>query len=187
MIFVNLGGSEASRHLSYRWGKIPKKPHPGDLSRPGIEPGPAAWQARMLPPGPQRWTLSERDNSLIYLQTHPLLHFLVWMKPTSMNVFLQVAKNVEVTREKIWLYGEWWSVSQPNLWNLSLTRFAVWWRSLSCKRMIPSDNISERFDFMAHYSTLTHQGTDLTSLHFFACLNFQCCTNTLSLRSPPEQ
>ena len=33
-----------------------KKPHPGNLSRPGIEPGPAAWQARMQPLAPQRWT-----------------------------------------------------------------------------------------------------------------------------------
>ena len=31
-----------------------EKPHPGNLSRPGIEPGPAAWQARMLPLAPQR-------------------------------------------------------------------------------------------------------------------------------------
>ena len=31
-----------------------KEPHPGNLSRPGIEPGPAAWQARMLPLAPQR-------------------------------------------------------------------------------------------------------------------------------------
>ena len=36
------------------------------------------------------------------LQPHPLLYFLVRMKPTSTNVFLQVAKNVEVTRGKIW-------------------------------------------------------------------------------------
>ena len=49
-------GPKASWHLSYGWGKTPKKPHPGNLSRPGIEPGPAAWQARMLPPIPQRWT-----------------------------------------------------------------------------------------------------------------------------------
>ena len=35
-------------------------------------------------------------------QPHPLLHFLVWMKPASTNVFLQVARNVEVTRGKIW-------------------------------------------------------------------------------------
>ena len=49
-------GPKASRNLSYRWGKTPKKPHPGNLSRLGIELGPAAWQARMLPPAPQRWT-----------------------------------------------------------------------------------------------------------------------------------
>ena len=34
-------------HLSYRWRKTPKKFHPGNLCRPGIERGPAAWQARM--------------------------------------------------------------------------------------------------------------------------------------------
>ena len=36
---------------------LKKKPHPGNLSRPGIELGPAAWQARILPPCPQRWTI----------------------------------------------------------------------------------------------------------------------------------
>ena len=50
-------GPKVSWHLSSRWGKTPKKPHPGNLSRPGIEPGSAAWQARMLPLAPQRWTL----------------------------------------------------------------------------------------------------------------------------------
>ena len=49
-------GPKASWHLSYWWGKPRKKPHPGNLSRPGIEPGPAAGQANMLPPVPQRWT-----------------------------------------------------------------------------------------------------------------------------------
>ena len=49
-------GPKASCHLSYRWGKTPKKPHPGNLSRSRIEPGPSAWEARMLPPVPQRWT-----------------------------------------------------------------------------------------------------------------------------------
>ena len=33
---------------------------------------------------------------------HPLLHFLVRMKPTSTNDFLQIAKNVEDKRGKIW-------------------------------------------------------------------------------------
>ena len=51
------GGPNDSWHLSYRCGKIPKKKiYPGNLYRPGIEPGPAAWQARMLLPAPQRWT-----------------------------------------------------------------------------------------------------------------------------------
>ena len=50
-------GPKVSWHLSYAWGKTPKKPHPGNLSRSGIEPGPAAWHARMLPLAPQRWTL----------------------------------------------------------------------------------------------------------------------------------
>ena len=49
-------GPKVSWLLSYRWGKTPKKPHPGNLSRMGIERGPAAWQARMLPLAPQRWT-----------------------------------------------------------------------------------------------------------------------------------
>ena len=35
-------------------------------------------------------------------QPHPLLHFLVRMKPTTTNVFLQVATNSKVTRGKIW-------------------------------------------------------------------------------------
>ena len=52
MIFGDLGGPKVSWHLSYRWGKTPKKPHAWNLSRPGIEPGPAAWQARMLPLAP---------------------------------------------------------------------------------------------------------------------------------------
>ena len=34
-------------------------------------------------------------------QPHPLLHFLIQMKPMSTNIFLQVAKNVE-ERGKIW-------------------------------------------------------------------------------------
>ena len=47
-------------------------------------------------------SLLERGKSLMDPLPHPLLHFLVRMKPTSMNVFLQVAKNVEVTKGKIW-------------------------------------------------------------------------------------
>ena len=69
MIFGDLAGIKASWHLSYKWRKTPKKkPHPGNLSRPGIEPGPAACQARMLPPAPQRWTCSNISlfENLVY-------------------------------------------------------------------------------------------------------------------------
>ena len=76
------------------------------------------------------------------------------------------------------LYGRCWSVSHPNIWNLSLTRFAVWGRALWCKRMIPLDSITGRFDFMARHSYLSHQETNHSSLLFFACLHFQCWTNT---------
>ena len=44
-------------HLSYRWGKTPKKLYPGNLSRPWIEPGSAAWQTRKLQPAPEWWTI----------------------------------------------------------------------------------------------------------------------------------
>ena len=52
MIFGNLVGLKLLKGEQ----KPPKKPQPGNLSRPEIEPGPAAWQVRMLPPAPQRWT-----------------------------------------------------------------------------------------------------------------------------------
>ena len=53
-------GPKASRHSFYRWEKTPKKPHPRKLSQPGIEPGPAAWQARMLLLAPQQWMQCHR-------------------------------------------------------------------------------------------------------------------------------
>ena len=119
-------------------------------------------------------SLVERGRSL----THSL-HFLVRMKPTSTNVFLQLTKKRKTQGERSELYGGCKSVSQSNLWRLYLTRLAVWGRALSCKRIIPSDSIPGRFDFMARRSTLSHQETNHTSLLFFACLHFQCWTNTL--------
>ena len=55
MIFGEPCGAKASWHLSYRWGRTPKKPHPGILSRPGIELRPATWQARVPSSAPQLW------------------------------------------------------------------------------------------------------------------------------------
>ena len=50
-----------------------KKPYPGNVSRPGIEPGPAAWQACMLPLAPQRCTSS---YSQLMFSNHPLYNLL---------------------------------------------------------------------------------------------------------------
>ena len=101
-------------------------------------------------------SLVKRGRSLMDPQPHPLLHFLVRMKPTSTNVFLQVSKNVEVKAERSGLHGGCWSVFQPNLWSLSLTWLAVWGRVLSCKRMILFDSIPGRCDLMARRNTLSH-------------------------------
>ena len=61
-----------------------KRTHPGNLSRPGIEPGPAAWQARMLPLVPQRWTMGIIFHvytvSEVALTLSWSLHVLVWSK-----------------------------------------------------------------------------------------------------------
>ena len=56
MIVGDLGGQKFP-DICLTGEKNPeKKPHPENLSRPGIEPRPAAWQARMLPLAPQRCT-----------------------------------------------------------------------------------------------------------------------------------
>ena len=54
----NRGGPKLSWHLFYWWGKTTKKPHLENMFLPGIEPGPAVWQARILPPAPQRWIIN---------------------------------------------------------------------------------------------------------------------------------
>ena len=56
MIFGDLVGLKLPDICLTDEEKHKKKPHLGNLSQPGIEPGPAAWQARMLPLAPQRWT-----------------------------------------------------------------------------------------------------------------------------------
>ena len=48
-----------------------KKPHSGNLSRPGMEPGPAAWPARMLPLVPQRYGVSNRRvQAYLFVDSH---------------------------------------------------------------------------------------------------------------------
>ena len=88
-------GPKASWHLSYRWGKTPEKPHPGNLSRPEIEPGPAVWQARMLSPVPQRWTphiwkciVFTVDGAAVQNQTKiPGTQYMAWIPSMSQQMF----------------------------------------------------------------------------------------------------
>ena len=115
----------------------------------------------------------------MYPQPHPYLHFLVRLKPTSTNVFFQVAKNVEVTRAKIWAAWRMSKYFPAKSLKLIPHQIRSRGRALSCKRMIPCDSIPGRFDFMAHRSTLSQQETKQSSLLFFAYLHFQCWTNTL--------
>ena len=56
MIFGDLGGLKFHDICLTGEEKSQEKPHPGNLSQPGIEPGPATWQAHMLLPVSQRWT-----------------------------------------------------------------------------------------------------------------------------------
>ena len=58
MIFGDLGGLKLP-DICLTGEENSEKPNPGNLSRPGIESGPATLQARMLPPGPQRLTTKE--------------------------------------------------------------------------------------------------------------------------------
>ena len=63
MIFGDLGGLKFPDIWPTGEEKPRKKHHPGNLSRPGIEPGPAAWQAHMLPLAQQRWTKKDTKNA----------------------------------------------------------------------------------------------------------------------------
>ena len=62
-------GPKASWHLSYRWWNTSKKPHPGNLSLPGIEPEPFAWQAR-IHRGERMPLLRTRDLDLLSYTSH---------------------------------------------------------------------------------------------------------------------
>ena len=66
MIFGGLGGLTLPDICLIGEEKPLKKPHPGNLTRPGIEPGPAACQAGMLPPVPQRWTQPVLIYTLVF-------------------------------------------------------------------------------------------------------------------------
>ena len=136
-----------------------------------------------IPPGDETINSNfvDRGRSLMDLQSNPLLHFLVRMKPTSINFFLQI-KNVEVTSGKIW------DVRQM------LESFPTKFMKLIHHQIgsMGTDVIMQKDDSVRQHSrafwlsgasqcssTISQQETNHTSLLFFACLHFQCRTNTL--------
>ena len=61
----------ATWHLTYRWRRTPKLPHPGNMSLPGMEPGPAARQKRML-------TVDAPTNIVPKLVVVEIMHIFSW-------------------------------------------------------------------------------------------------------------
>ena len=81
-------GPKASWYSSYRWRKTPKKPHPGNLSRAGIELGPAAWQAHV--------TTCSTGVDFLFVNgcagqnrnmhvVHALILFFIWNSPLNLR------------------------------------------------------------------------------------------------------
>ena len=66
MIFEELCVPKTSWYLFYRRGKTSKKNLTQKTFRPAIEAGPAAWEAHMLPPAPQWWTIFPLHSLKIY-------------------------------------------------------------------------------------------------------------------------
>ena len=91
-------------------------------------------------------SLVDRGRSLMDPQPHLLLHFLIWIKPTSTNVFLQVVKNVEVTRGKIWAVRRILKCFPAKFLKLIPHQIDSMGRALSIKRIIPSESIPGHFD-----------------------------------------
>ena len=128
-------------------------------------------------PGRRRDCLVERGRSLMDPQPHPLLHFLVRMKPTSTNVFIQVAKMWKSQGERSGIYGGccvfpsqlYEAYASPD-WPYGDGRYhaegwflpAAFQGVLTLWRIAVPTAIKKR-----------------TSLLFFACLHFQFWTNIL--------
>ena len=118
-------------------------------------------------PTGRRDSLVETGRSPMDPQPHPLLHFLVRMKQTSTNVFLQVARSMEVTRKKIWAVRRMLKYFQPNLRSLSLTRLAVWGRALLCKK---DDSVRQHSREFWFYGASQHPQTPSDEPHLSALL-----------------
>ena len=124
-------------------------------------------------------SLVGRSRSLMDPKPYPHLHFLVRKKPSSMNIFLQIAKSMKITR------GKFWAVRRM------LKCFPV-----KTLKLIPHQIGSMGTGVIMHYDNSVRQHSrafllyvasqhpqpprnEPLSLLFLVCLHFQCCTNTL--------
>ena len=80
-------GPKASRHLSYRWGKTPKKPHLGNLSRPGSNLG-------MLHDMLACYRLAHSGGRLYYVLSKTTKHFLCNFQHIYNNLIFRLRQNV---------------------------------------------------------------------------------------------
>ena len=111
-------------------------------------------------------------------QSQTVLYFLVRMKPTSTNVFLQVAKNAEVTRGKIWPVRRMLKCFPAESLKLIPHQIGSMGMDIIMQKDDSVRQHSRTFDFMARRSALSHQETNHSSMLFFGCLNVECWTNT---------
>ena len=120
-------------------------------------------------------SLVQRDRSLMDPQPNPLLHFLVRKKPTSTNVFLQAAKNMEVTRGKFWAVRRILKCFPAKSLELIPHHIGTMGTGVIMQK---DDSVRQHSRAFWLYgvcsSTLSHQKTNQTSLFLFACLHFQC-------------
>ena len=124
-------------------------------------------------------SLVERAGSLIDQTPRPLLQFLVQMKPTSTNVFLEIAKNVKVSRGKIWAVRRMLKCFPTK--SLQLIPHQI--DSMGTGVIMQKDNyIRQHSRVFWLYSVSQHHQpprNEQNSLLSVACLHFQCWTNTL--------
>ena len=117
-------------------------------------------------------------------QPHTLLHLLVRMKPTSTNVFFQVAKNVDQTMNP---HNH---IRRNGSMGLSRTRIVLQCCAFFAECLLPLVNTCQGHTVFAIHSghevmnfacssTLSNQEMNHTYLLFVVCLHFQCWMNKL--------
>ena len=133
-------------------------------------------------------SLVERGRSLMDPQPRPLLHFLVRMKPTSTNVFLQVNKNEEVTRGKICAVRRMFKCFPAKFLKLIPHEIGSMGTGVIMQK---DDSVRQHSRAFSLYGASQLPQPQMNEPHFSALLclpPFVMLANThFTLRSPPEQ